>query len=230
MKGRRILPAGFLSAEGFIYAAFLLLDLLGYRSETITLKYAGLLLCLVFALRCGLASRRWTVPLALTLTAGADWFLLVLGRYYSAGLVLFLGVQLLYLLHLRQQGAPLLLPWRIGAVLALWTVLLAVRAAHPLTLLAAAYFPQLVVSAISAGSLRNQGWRSRCMWLGLSFFVCCDLCVGLFQISTGLPSRLADAVYFGMWLFYLPSQVLIALSTLPNSGGDTSPCEKQVSC
>ena len=51
--------------------------------------------------------------------------------------------------------------------------------------------------------------------LGLTLFVGCDLCVGLFnaRLSGSLPLHLL--VYLGMWFFYLPSQVLIALSALP---------------
>ena len=44
----------------------------------------------------------------------------------------------------------------------------------------------------------------------------CDVCVGLFNV---LPpaSPLYAAVSVGMWLFYLPSQVLITLSALPET-------------
>lgn len=51
---------------------------------------------------------------------------------------------------------------------------------------------------------------------GLVLFVCCDLCVGLQNLSA-FPSRVRARRLFafarvGMWLFYLPSQVLITLS------------------
>lgn len=75
--------------------------------------------------------------------------------------------------------------------------------------------------------------------LGLTLFLCCDLCVGLHNFSlfpaqlqqalpqflaqfvpTSLPSWLEDFAAVGMWAFYLPSQILIVLSlpqTLSNS-------------
>lgn len=47
---------------------------------------------------------------------------------------------------------------------------------------------------------------------GLSLFVCCDVCVGLWNLSVPLPPALLEFARVGMWLFYLPSQVLIVLS------------------
>ena len=60
------------------------------------------------------------------------------------------------------------------------------------------------------GILLCLGFAALCA-LGLTLFVGCDACVGLFN---ALPahSPLYPAVSVGMWLFYLPSQVLIALS------------------
>ena len=58
------------------------------------------------------------------------------------------------------------------------------------------------------------GARQRAFALGLTLFVGCDTCVGLFNVlPAGSPLYFPASV--GMWLFYLPSQVLIALSTLP---------------
>ena len=51
--------------------------------------------------------------------------------------------------------------------------------------------------------------------LGLWLFLCCDVCVGLYQ-SWLLSGALDRAVHLGMWLFYLPGQVLLSLSALPD--------------
>ena len=84
--------------------------------------------------------------------------------------------------------------------------------ASPLNLAAALYFSQLASNALLAWTLRGAHWRA--FALGLTLFAGCDICVGLFNV---LPA--ASPLYFpasiGMWLFYLPSQVLIALSALP---------------
>ena len=63
---------------------------------------------------------------------------------------------------------------------------------------------------------RRLGRRGRCFGLGLLLFVGCDLCVGLHNLAAFLPvvdtGPLFSFAQVGMWLFYLPSQVLITLS------------------
>ena len=43
--------------------------------------------------------------------------------------------------------------------------------------------------------------------IGLLLFTCCDICVGAWNLGL-----LPGFTRIGMWLFYLPSQVLIVLS------------------
>ena len=111
------LVAMFLSAEGVLYAAFLALDLMGRGSQTISIKYAGILLCLAFSLLCAARGGDRLVPIALALTAGADWFLLVRNDCYILGVALFLCVQTVYFLRLRAAGAPAAWPLRAGLAL-----------------------------------------------------------------------------------------------------------------
>ena len=59
--------------------------------------------------------------------------------------------------------------------------------------------------------LLARGGRGRMFGLGLLLFVGCDVCVGLHNLA-GLPAPLSAFAQVGMWLFYLPSQVLIVLS------------------
>ena len=202
------LRAAFLSAEGVIYALFLALDLTGRGGQSVPLKYAGILLCLAFSL---LGADR-LVPLALALTAGADWFLLVRNDRYLLGIALFLAVQTVYLLRLRRAGADSAWPLRSALALALGAGVYALHMASAVNLAAALYFSQLMSNTLLAWTLK--GARRRAFALGLTLFVGCDVCVGLFNVlPSGSPPYLAASV--GMWLFYLPSQVLIALSALP---------------
>ena len=203
---------GFLAVEGALYAAFLALDLTGRGGDTIPIKYAGVLLCLGFALLCAFQGGDRLVPIALALTTGADWFLLVRNDHYAVGIALFLCVQTVYYLRLRRMGA-----WdgywlRAGLALAAGLALYALDMASPLNLLAGLYFSQLLSNAVLAWTLKG---RSRRLFaLGLTLFVGCDICVGLFNALPGSHS-FYPAVSVGMWLFYLPSQALIALSALP---------------
>jgi hypothetical protein len=202
---RKPVPAAvtavFLALEGLLYAAFLTLDLTGRGSQTILLKYAGILLCLIYALLLTLRGGDRLVLFALLFTAGADFFLLRNVRLIL-GLCLFLVVQTLYLLRLRRDGTPGGYWLRIALALIMGLAVTALGMLSLLNLLVALYFSQLLSNTVLA-------WRAR-KWVfavGLSLFVCCDICVGLYNL--GLLHSFAAV---GMWLFYLPSQVLIVLS------------------
>ena len=203
---------GFLAAEGVLYAAFLALDLTGQSADAVPVKYGGVLLCLLFALACALRGGDRLVPPALALTAGADCFLLVRNDNYPVGIALFLCVQTVYYLRLRRGGAPAVWPLRAGLALGAGTALFALGLASPLNLLAGLYFSQLLSNTVLAWT--RKGPRPRLFAVGLTLFVGCDICVGLFNVLSA-ASPLYGPVSVGMWLFYLPSQVLIALSALP---------------
>lgn len=208
---RRLTPAllsSFLSIEGALYALFLVLDLTGRGDQTISIKYASILLCLALSLLGG----DRLVPLALALTAGADWFLLVRNEHYVVGIALFLCVQTVYLLRLRRAGAASGYSLRAGLALGAGLAVYTLGMASPVNLLAALYFSQLVSNTLLCWTLKGRRWRI--FALGLTLFVGCDVCVGLFNtLPPGSPQYFAASV--GMWLFYLPSQVLITLSALP---------------
>ena len=210
---RKKFTAAFLIVEGVLYALFLSMDLTALRGQTVPIKYSGILLCLGFALLARVKwGGDWLVPLALALTAGADWFLLVRGDHYALGIALFLCVQTVYYLRLRRAGAPAACPLRAGLALAAGLGLYLLNLATPVNLLAGLYFSQLLSNTILAWTRPGRRWRL--FALGLTLFVGCDTCVGLFN-ALPAASPLYPAVSFGMWLFYLPSQVLIALSAPP---------------
>ena len=206
------LTTTFLSVEAVIYAVFLMLDLMGQGSQTISIKYAGIALCLGYALLCASKGGDRLVPAALAFTAGADWFLLVRNDHYALGVALFLGVQTVYYVRLRRAGADSAWPLRSALALGAGLGIYALRMASPVNLLAALYFSQLVSNTLQAWRLKGRRWQT--FALGLTLFAGCDVCVGLFN---ALPPDSSPyfAVSVGMWLFYLPSQVLIALSALP---------------
>lgn len=208
----------FLGAEGVLYAAFLALDLFSPgRGWDVPLKYLSVWLCFLFALtRCRDRDGR-LVTAALALTLAADLFLLVLDRWYPAGVAAFCGVQALYLARmarLRPAGLPRRLVLRGCAAAAALVLVWGLGALDGLTALSLLYFSQLVCNALESLTLP----RLRGFSLGLALFVCCDVCVGLRNLSGWFPAAGGPLVAFarvGMWLFYLPSQVLIALSVNP---------------
>ena len=208
----RLLTLGFLSAEFYLYLSFLRLDLLDQNSTSTPLKYTGTLLCLAFSVLCALLGGDRLVPFALLLTCAADWFLLIQNDHLPLGVTLFLCVQGLYFLRLHRAGGSLRLLWLRLALAVVLTAapLLIPGMATPLNLLAMLYFSQLLSNTVLAWILPPL----RQFALGLTLFVGCDVCVGLFN-AFSLPPALFAAVAVGMWFFYLPSQVLIALSARP---------------
>lgn len=206
-----LVPAPFLSlflgTEGILYTVFLRLDLLGRSREACVLKYTGILLCLSLSLICSLLGGDKLLTTALTFTAAADWLLLVRNDHWTLGISLFFCVQILYLLRLHRVSGRF--AWNLRGILAavLLSVLLPLKLATPLNLLAVFYFSQLLSNTLLAW----QHPSMRLFALGLTLFVGGDICVGLHNI---LPrsTPLFPVITIGMWFLYLPSQVLITLS------------------
>lgn len=207
------LVAAFLAVEGVLYVSFLAMDLLGMSQHTIWLKYSGVILCALFSALCAARTDDWFLVQALVFTVCADWFLLVRGENLLTGVLLFWVAQMAYAARLLRARVPLR-PWLRLGLLALAELALFLTGMMISLLNAAAgvYFSMLVSNTILAWTLSGRRWR--CFSIGLTLFIGCDICVGLFNsgLLSGTPYRL---VSFGMWLFYLPSQVLIALSGLP---------------
>lgn len=195
-----------------LYLAFLALDLLGQTEHSVWLKYAGILFCLTFSLLLLPFGGDRLIPLALLFTSAADWFLLVRNNRLLLGVALFLCVQNLYFLRLYRAGGSCRLLWLRIPLAAAFSLPLALIPGMftPLNLLAVFYFSQLLSNTILAWTLP----ALRIFAFGLTLFVGCDICVGLLHAFT-LPPALFPLISVGIWFFYLPSQILIALSALP---------------
>ena len=213
----RVLPL-FLTVEAILYAAFLVWDVtIGGRGSN-PIKFAGILLCLVYSLYLGHLGGSRLVPAALALTALADVFLLLLDADYALGILLFCAVQGLYFVRIVRSGGRSLWGLRLGLFLLSLVVLNLLGLLIPLNILALFYFTNFFCNALA--SLGCSGWPRRLFSIGLWLFLCCDVCVGLFQNPQLVPPAMSPFVSVGMWLFYLPAQVLITLSGAnPSSGG-----------
>lgn len=207
------LVAVFLALEVGLYAAFLTLDARDLSGSDVWLKYAGILLCLAFSVWAAVRGGDRLTPIALTLTAAADSLLLVADAHYALGVLIFLGAQSAYLIRLRRASGRTFYALRLLLPLAAGIALYALGEASPLNLLAGLYFSQLVCNTAIAWTLPARPFRI--LAAGLTLFIGCDVCVGAFNAPALVGPGLWRAASFGMWLFYLPSQVLIALSALP---------------
>jgi len=204
-----------------LWLIFLFLDLSGLAEST-WIKFAGICLCGLTACTGAKTADGKLVSAALALTVCADVFLLLLNRGVQdqlIGVSIFLAVQLLYayrLYHLRGSTACRWgLALRLTALLVGIDILFCLVEAREALLGGAAllvptlslfYFLNLCVNCAEAFALRSPKPVSRFAW-GLLLFMGCDICVGAFNLGL-----LGDFARVGMWLFYLPSQVLIVLS------------------
>ncbi len=206
----------FLAAEAALWASFLYRDLFRSGAGTVPLKYAGVVLCFVFSLYALARGGDALTAAALAFTVGADTFLLLLNRWYILGVGLFCVVQGLYLVRIRRaNGGRMLWPLRLGLFLAALALLAGLDLLDPLNALSLFYFSNFFCNVLQASRLPGRG--GRLFFVGLLLFLCCDVCVGMFNQPGLVPAGLCAFAGVGMWLFYLPGQVLIALSALPGS-------------
>ena len=183
----RVLPL-FLTLEAILYAAFLIWDVtIGGRGSN-PIKFAGILLCLIYSLYLSHQGGSRLVSAALTLTVLADVFLLLLDAHYALGIVLFCLVQGLYFVRIyRSNGGRSLWGLRAALFVLALVVLNALDLLIPLNILALFYFTNFFCNALS--SLSCLGQSMRLFSVGLWLFLCCDACVGLFQNPQLVPRR-----------------------------------------
>lgn len=188
----------FIISEVCLYLLFITMDLLNINSTYI--KYLGIFLCFLYAV---ITNKKRVVSCLFTLIA--DFFLLVIDKYYEVGLLAFIVVQLAYLYFLGNNKKRYLkgfIIFRCVVVVAGLIVLYFSKNMSLLNVLVLIYFSSLFINTIQSYTQDNLLFK-----IGLTLFVCCDICVGLHNISSSYT-----VASFMMWVFYLPSQVLIALS------------------
>lgn len=199
----------FIAAELLLYGLFLMLDI--RQQPSAEWKYVSICLCALCVFL--LTKRQWLMRTAFLLTVLADTFLLLLDRQYLIGVLCFCAVQLLYALRLGKRCGKRGLVIRGMSYGAALLILYGLDLLAPLTAAAAFSFTQLAVSAVTALRKPCKTCSDRLTAWGLTLFLGCDICVGLHNIEAYLPVLIwPQGVSIGMWLFYLPAQVLLVLS------------------
>ncbi len=209
----------FILTEAVLYAVFLAYDTAG-SSDTVAIKYSGILLCLAVSAAGAYFSKKdgIAVAVAMVFTALSDLFIFVLNDYYELGLVCFIAVQSVYFLriYMNLRKKPYIsLTIRAVCFAVIMIVLGVTGNLQALTALAALYICMLVGNAAESARLIPISKKFILFTVGLWLFVGCDICVGLnnFDILGITLSTFAQKfVGIAMWAFYLPSQVLIVLS------------------
>lgn len=191
----------YLAVWAALYLGFLILDLITPNSEIVTaLKLAGILLCLIYTL---LYSKSLLLRFAFLLTVLADLFL-ALNNTSIAGVITFCFVQFAHFIRLKNASLKISIVLYLGVLLVLAASSLLKIDAH--YLLATIYCSTLIANIVLAKKSDNMSF------VGFLLFLCCDIMVAVsFLASTGaINSALHPVADYLAWMFYLPSQVLIA--------------------
>ncbi|MCF6463602.1 lysoplasmalogenase family protein [Clostridium sp. Cult1] len=214
----------FLLFIAILYIGFMYIDI--YDIESIIssdrLKYLSMLLVLMISLFTGDDALNVKdlklLQTGLFITLIADLFLLILGRHYILGILLFSVVQIIYSFRYEFTNLKKNIRNFIVIFLSLFIVYLVVdKLIFELNFtwgMGLFYGICLLNSVIKAA----KAYRDRLfpkpnghmILIGMVLFLLCDINVALYNIlNEGLFYNISS---ISMWLFYLPSQVLLSLS------------------
>ena len=218
-----------------LYILFLYMDFYNVKIFITSnyIKYLCILLCFVLSifanknLLSDIGNHRdvFLLQLALFITAIADLCLVIFG-FYILGVVLFSLVQITYSVrHTTKNPKTTIVKFFIIFLCIVLSYLIAslfiveINILVPVSLF---YSICLIISVSSAILVwKNKLYPSPSKDLivsGMILFLLCDICVALSYISVLLPiteynpSWASQISNFLIWVFYLPSQLLLALS------------------
>lgn len=197
----------FIALELVMYISYLTADFGFFDADSSKLKYLSIFLCLVFSAVFTAQGGERLITSAMVFTLAADYLLLVRNSDYALGLALFCAVQVIYFYVIYRENGKAFVPLRIGLFAAAFVLLWLFDIQSWFNALAAFYFTSFVCNVI-----QSIGFKSKLFSMGLLLFLCCDICVGIFNLPRLAGTGLYSFATVGMWLFYLPGQVMIALS------------------
>lgn len=207
--------------------SFLLVELILYililttgGSTLVWSSFISIVICFLYSLLEAKKSSAFIIG-GLACTVIADLFLVVWTPVQRLwGMVFFLIAQTLYAikLHSSSKNKKILIT-RVSLIVLAITVAFAVLKdkTDALAIISLCYYANLIVSIMEAFTLFNE---NKLFAIGLVLFLLCDTVIGL-QVASGayLPISESSIIHkiifvdFNLaWFFYLPSQVLIALS------------------
>lgn len=189
-------------------------------------EYVSICMCFVFAL-VFVANKKFNFMIALGLlfTLGADACLVLnTPPKQWQGMVFFSIVQIIYAIYLMMDAkrainiASIVVRIVGSALVVLVTYLVLKDKFDFVSAISMFYIFNLVVNIVFAFV---QFKNHKLFAMGLLFFVCCDIFIGL-ACANGVYFTISNAAIRKMisgniaWLFYIPSQTLLALSTALN--------------
>ena len=197
-----------------IYVTFIMLDVLTPASWTSSLlKYIGIFLCIIYAYRKFYDDSKLILALFLTFLADT---LLVWTNLYTLGVFVFCFAQ--YMHFLRQSKLSRKTIGFFTLAISLLTIVITIcnyELIYPLGVLYGSLLISNVVMAFRRYRHHLKDLRARCGWYGFLAFICCDTCVAIryLMLQGYIPIATLPLIAFLVWVFYYPSQILIANSS-----------------
>lgn len=206
----------------FIYA----FKIITGKTETIA-DYIVVISCFLFSLVYFIIKRNSNTlifVIAFLFTILADTNLLILDDNYELGILAFIIVQFAYFWYIlknmyTKDNYSYLIAIRLITIVIGVIASLIVQTDKLLVCLVIIYISNLVINLIISIIPRK---RNLLFSLGLFLFLLCDICVGCYNIgdiidiidisNTSLFYKIANLPFNIAWLFYHPSQVLLAIS------------------
>lgn len=203
----------------FIYA----FKIITGKTKTIA-DYIVVISCFLFSLVYFIIKRNSNTlifVIAFLFTILADTNLLILDDNYELGILAFIIVQFAYFWYIlknmyTKDNYGYLIAIRLITIVIGVIASLIVQIDKLLVCLVIIYISNLVINLIISIIPRK---RNLLFSLGLFLFLLCDICVGCYNIgdiidisNTSLFYKIANLPFNIAWLFYHPSQVLLAIS------------------
>ena len=217
-RTRKLILYAYLGVEAFLFVLYIFV-IRGYPTGNF-LQWLSILLCFVFALLMG---RNEIELSALFFTALADIFLVAIQPpYLNTGMVFFMLVQFAHAFYFytiepnKKKRLIILLCRLILTIIMIIASIIVVKDQVNFVVIAAMiYFSNLVISLICAFMIRNPF-----LMFGYMCFIMCDLDIGFSFIPVIAQSAFYDAIntFNLVWVFYLPSQLLITLNSTKSLG------------
>ena len=215
-----------LLVELFLYTLFLYFDFNDINIEISNwLKYVGIIICFLTSLipifSKNSAKSQYFIPFSLFFTLVSDYFLLINTdkNLYIFGVVIFIIVQLSYFIYietLKKNKTSFLISLIFRIILSsILIIVLSIIRFDLLSIVSACYFVELLMNFITSLSLIKINKYFLIFSIGLLLFIGCDISVGLTNLDL-FEGHIKNLVSNLMWIFYLPSQVLISFSNYIN--------------
>lgn len=212
---KRIATYAFFIVEAVLFFMFVSMDIMNVENSYIV-KFIAIALVGAFGFMAGSEKDNRIVTAALLFTVAADVCLVLLGKYFW-GVPMFAIVQVCYAIRFSfLSGKPLvgeILKRVIPAVILGGIVAFLVDPKIGLTVFYGWTFAVNFVHGFELQILKPSK-RHLVFCIGLVMFACCDLCVGITNLSPSFMSeQMIRNASIATWIFYLPSQILILSTT-----------------